>query len=331
MKKKSLILIAGIIFTAISVKAQLKVFSDGHVSVGSVNYPSGEFGVTGFRSVYSYGGHTFTIKPANPTVELGSSDGNIVFWHSTGLWNTLQLGPSYYISDERTKKDITSVNSKTCLQLISELKPKKYQFKDSIVLNSGLRYGFLAQDVMGVIPEVVDTHEVHGVMTMDYIQIIPLLAGAIKEQSETIDSLQEQITAIQSTCCTQQINRSTNTVSNDSLQKELTQLKQELTYLRENCCRSSLAEPQVSSDYLSQNIPNPFEGTTTIPFVIITKYQNSYIKIYTLNGEELKSFRINNEDKQIVLNLQDLKSGMYLYSLICDGKLIDSKKMILSK
>ena len=36
-------------------------------------------------------------------------------------------------------------------------------------------------------------------------------------------------------------------------------------------------------------------------------------------------------ESQITLTARDLKAGMYLYALVADGTLIDSKQMILTK
>jgi hypothetical protein len=60
--------------------------------------------------------------------------------------------------------------------------------------------------------------------------------------------------------------------------------------------------------------------------------QNASLRIYDLQGIEIKSFTINGTgEKTIKLNANELKAGMYLYSLIIDGNEIDTKRMILTK
>ena len=55
--------------------------------------------------------------------------------------------------------------------------------------------GFIAQEVEEIIPSLVKTNE-EGVKSVSYIQMIAILADAIKEQQTTIDSLQNQINDI---------------------------------------------------------------------------------------------------------------------------------------
>jgi myo-inositol-hexaphosphate 3-phosphohydrolase len=60
--------------------------------------------------------------------------------------------------------------------------------------------------------------------------------------------------------------------------------------------------------------------------------QNAGLRIYDLQGTEIKSYTITGTgEKTIKLNGNELKAGMYLYSLIIDGVEIDTKRMILTK
>jgi len=45
----------------------------------------------------------------------------------------------------------------------------------------------------------------------------------------------------------------------------------------------------------------------------------------------LKTFTIASEDGQVNLQAGQLSAGTYQYSLIVDGKLIDTKKMVVLK
>jgi hypothetical protein len=49
-----------------------------------------------------------------------------------------------------------------------------------------------------------------------------------------------------------------------------------------------------------------------------------------MNGTLLKTYAISNSGKgELTINANELQAGMYIYSLITNGKEIDSKKMIL--
>lgn len=83
---------------------------------------------------------------------------------------------------------------------------------------------------------------------------------------------------------------------------------------------------------LHQNKPNPFKEQTTINFEIINTYQTASLMIFDMKGTLLKTFPITDKNvKQIIIGGKQFKAGMYMYSLIVDDRIIDTKKMILQK
>ncbi len=84
---------------------------------------------------------------------------------------------------------------------------------------------------------------------------------------------------------------------------------------------------------LAQNYPNPFNPITNINFSLPN---NKFVilKIYDILGSEVN--RIINERKNagtysVQFNGNDLPSGIYFYSLLLDGKVADTKRMVLLK
>ena len=54
--------------------------------------------------------------------------------------------------------------------------------------------------------------------------------------------------------------------------------------------------------------------------------------IYDMSGKQIKQININERGKTSVnITSEGLAAGMYLYSLIADGKVISTKRMILTK
>lgn len=95
---------------------------------------------------------------------------------------------------------------------------------------------------------------------------------------------------------------------------------------------------QISSEVpeefrLGQNYPNPFNPVTNIKYQIInTKYVK--LKVFDIAGREMITLvnEVQNAGTYLaVWNATGYASGIYFYSLIIDGKLIDTKKMILIK
>ena len=54
--------------------------------------------------------------------------------------------------------------------------------------------------------------------------------------------------------------------------------------------------------------------------------------IYNLEGKQLKNIQVNERGTATVkISGSELNPGMYLYTLIADGKVVDTKRLILTK
>ena len=96
--------------------------------------------------------------------------------------------------------------------------------------------------------------------------------------------------------------------------------------------KSSEETDILSYPVLEQNSPNPFNISTTIAFYLPTSIAEASIYIYDMNGGQIKSYPINTRGNgSIIIQGSELAAGMYLYALIADGKVIDTKRMILTK
>ena len=83
---------------------------------------------------------------------------------------------------------------------------------------------------------------------------------------------------------------------------------------------------------LQQNYPNPFEGHTSISYVLPENSSKAELLISDNLGNTIKQIAIT-DSKDGTLDIQTgiPGSGIYFYSLWADGKLIDTKKMIQAK
>ena len=51
-----------------------------------------------------------------------------------------------------------------------------------------------------------------------------------------------------------------------------------------------------------------------------------------MNGNQLKHYPLSSRgNNTLIIKGSELSAGMYLYALITDGKVIDTKRMILTK
>ncbi len=88
------------------------------------------------------------------------------------------------------------------------------------------------------------------------------------------------------------------------------------------------------SDYqLFQNYPNPF-NTRTVVSCQLSVVSNVWIKVYDVQGHEVQTLvqgKLNPGVHKYIFNGNNLSSGMYFYSMIIDGTIVDTKKMLLIK
>lgn len=89
---------------------------------------------------------------------------------------------------------------------------------------------------------------------------------------------------------------------------------------------------KVEETILFQNTPNPFNQDTEISFALPESIQNASLYIYNMNGTQIDQIPLNQRGKgAITLKGKTLTAGMYIYTLIADNKVVDSKRMILTK
>jgi len=92
-------------------------------------------------------------------------------------------------SDIQLKKNIHTISSS--LDKVLHLRGVNYEWKETENHVEGLQMGFIAQEVMEIIPEVVDNSGDH--YSMQYAPITALLVEAVKEQQKMIEELKKEI------------------------------------------------------------------------------------------------------------------------------------------
>jgi len=90
---------------------------------------------------------------------------------------------------------------------------------------------------------------------------------------------------------------------------------------------------EVQSIILDQNVPNPFAEQTTITFTLTEGVQKAQMLFYNLEGKLIKAEDISNKSGKGQVNVfaNDLTNGIYSYTLVVDGKIIDTKRMVKQK
>ena len=91
-------------------------------------------------------------------------------------------------SDERIKKNITSINPSNALQKIMELNPVTFNWKDN---TTGLQEGLIAQEVQKVFPNIVSVgaptnYTPNGKLSITYNSFIAPMISAMQQQQKII-------------------------------------------------------------------------------------------------------------------------------------------------
>lgn len=272
--------------------------------------------------------------------------------HCNNQWTT---------SDQQFKTNVDSISN--ALSLILQLKPRSYYFDTTNVygmnFESKKQYGLLAQDVQQILPELVGntykeaTYDTAGTQltqsitykTLNYNAFIAIIMKGIQEQQQKIDSLSVDFLAEKTKTNKQdsingslqnQVNQTT--LNNTFLQNQIDQLRTIIT----SCCSKNETRSMQSSTnqtnielndaqtiVLEQNLPNPFAEQTAITYFLPDNTVRAQMLFYNAAGKLIQTVELTQKGKGI-LNVfaSDLSNGIYTYSLVVDGKIIETKKMV---
>ena len=253
-------------------------------------------------------------------------------------WNIRQVkvnGSVVFGSDERMKENIRDISNS--LGKLKQLRSVMYNFKEGEnerpvpekFLEDGLDiekmkvemanipktnqhlldrdyYGFLAQDVQKLFPDLVFADSA-GMLSVDYIGIIPLLVNGLKEQQEQIEKQQLQIKELQAVVFPNIFRSDANAGG-----------------------KTGMAQADAEIAVLYQNAPNPFSERTVIRYSLPESTKTADIYVFDMQGIVIKKIPASRSGS-VEIQGSGLQAGMYLYSLIADGKEIDTKRMILTK
>ena len=77
--------------------------------------------------------------------------------------------------------------------------------------------------------------------------------------------------------------------------------------------------------------PNPTKDYSTIEYKLPQGITNGEIIFYTLNGNEVKRYKVDNTFKNLLIDNTELAAGTYLYHLVTSNSVGESKKIIMIK
>ena len=84
--------------------------------------------------------------------------------------------------------------------------------------------------------------------------------------------------------------------------------------------------------WLGDSQPNPANGSSLIEYSLPAGTSTATCQVYSLDGKLLSSAVLNPSagKRRITMDTGKLAAGMYIYSLIINGKATDTKKMVVT-
>ena len=317
----------------------------GNVAAGATGYC---YGVYGRLNTSNYGAAIFGSTSAASSTEFPSLPGNYAgfFYGDVRATGKLMAGSIVQTSDYRLKDNIRSLtDADGCLDKIMDMNVVEYNMKqrefethvtsldnaDEIEREEELiargmssqdiakykkvdkgcalwyeenspiiknkHYGLIAQELKEIYPDLVDEGQ-DGYLGINYTEIIPLLIRSIQELNAKVEQYENGNAPIMKAQA-----RNTDVTNIDAV---------------------------VTTLY--QNTPNPFTESTLIQCDVAETVVNADLYIYDMNGKQIDTYPITERGAtSITIEGRSLEAGMYLYALIADGQVIDTKRMILTK
>jgi hypothetical protein len=172
--------------------------------------------------------------------------------------------------------------------------------------------GFAMEEVNEVLPEIVDKDPRTGeLLGMDYSRVTSVLVEGLKQHIREQERENAELRA-----------------RLERLESLVEQLLQERGNRGSNGGSSGV---EIHDAWLGQNIPNPFEGTTTIPYYIPAGVGRAELVVRDLGGRELRRVELPERGAhgQVTVEMRLLGSGTYEYALVLDGRVVAVKQMTL--
>lgn len=256
-------------------------------------------------------GNVMSVNGANFNVGVGTVNPDPAA--RLDVFGNIYINGAFHASDRRFKKNIRKIRQP--MDILEELRGVTYEFRveefEERSFIAGQHYGLIAQELEAVLPELVRNRE-DGYKAVNYEGVIPLLIEGVKEQQSEIDELK-------------------NTVSRQEAQIErLTALVEQLMGKETDRNGENQGASAPGQGALDQNRPNPFHESTEVTYYIPASTRTAQVQIAAADGKVLDRIDIDQRGTgRLNIHRNSYPAGTYFYSLILDGRAVDTLRMVL--
>jgi hypothetical protein len=282
------------------------------------------YGVFG-NSPRGFGGYFTSIRNYGLVARSDSA------YYAAVFFGRVYSSVQYVTSDQTLKENIEDFPD--ALAVINKLQPKQYQFKTGakyspLRLPGGQHYGFMAQDLEKVLPDLVleskldvpvddktsgplqrlgadgkdpNSHnnnpvsiktENFTIKAVNYQELIPIVVKALQEQQVLIEELKAKVSRLE------------GLAGNAAV---------------------------IKTAYLEQNTPNPVSGSTTIRYHMPAETRTAILSLTDSKGGMIKFVKLNSGSGQERFDTNGLAAGTYNITLVVDGRTADTKRMVVAR
>ncbi len=305
----------------------------------------------GNSSVIGWG---FGTSPSTRAIKVGSAatNGNGAYLTVGGVWTD--------ISDASKKENITELDKESILEKIQQLKVSKWMY-------TGTREEYHIGPMAAEFHQLFEVGDDSSISAMDKTGVLFLGIQALSEedvrrktedgrQNNELENLSKSFQTLSLNKDVQmrqladvQLENEKLKMENGDQQKQLDELKSKLNLLESDLSRfsreidnpqsamtSGFAKLQTSNikpeTILGQNIPNPFDNSTLIPFRIPKDCNDASIMITnTSTSQVISVIPISCNEDHLRIDAGNLASGVYSYTLYIDGIVMGTKQMVIQK
>ena len=320
--KKIIFLSATLVLACLHSHAQLKIDANGNNIVKYGNFGPGSDGTLYLgdynhyvKSKYGQGVFLGTYNWPD-AVQIAESPRGVGIngkpYYSLDVFGKIR-GYMYYLSDSQLKTNILPLANS--LNLLSQLNPVSYTYnipslpgQSTNELNGSVHYGFIAQQLQNILPALVQVGG-DGYSSIDYISLIALLVDGMTDQQQQINELESRVSMLESLTSSSMMSPDPGTGDPET---------------------AGPVSSNIANAHLYHDIGGSGQGDIRIKCFVPEKTTNAEIHFFNMQGTRVKKVVVDKRGESIVtLNGKDFPAGMYLYGLVVDKKLVDSKKLVL--
>ncbi len=251
--------------------------------------------------------------PAIPsTVGLYLDAGSEGMQHGTGLWTVY--------SDQRLKQNVQPLENS--LEVLKKVNIYSFEYNGKAGTKRGdMHYGVIADEMQKILPNTVSTGTGKlnpedkletEILAFNANDLLMVNVDATKRLALEVEAKEERILALES---------------------QVAQLQSDMNELISAMQRGK--QPQKASpegSQLYQSLPNPTKGAMSIGYRLPEDCRSAFIIVSDLQGKTIEQIKIDGEGEgNLTFNAKraGLSAGTYIYSLLVNQELVDSKKFVL--